>query len=201
MASNWIVLGLVGVATCHMALVTPAPRRSASHPNYNYTNIDYNLLSPLGGEFTFPCRGAPKGPTYKAYAAGSDINVLIGGAANHEGGHCQFSMTYDHVNFAVLKTVMGDCISSTFDYKVPIPRNAPNGEATFVWTWFNRRGNREMYMNCVDIEINGGSENGTIEGRKMVIANMPGYPIFPEGFGQDYAQELYDEQPTITISP
>ncbi|KAI0230059.1 hypothetical protein L0F63_002393 [Massospora cicadina] len=146
----------IGAVSAHMAMTKPAPRRSPHHPGYHGTMVDYDMTSPLGDNRAFPCRGAPAGPIYKTYPAGSDIDVHLAGTAKHGGGHCQFSMTYDHVNFAVLKTVMGDCIVKALDYKVTIPKDAPNGNVTFVWTWFNRLGNREMYMNCVDIKISGG---------------------------------------------
>ncbi|KAJ9061955.1 hypothetical protein DSO57_1015597 [Entomophthora muscae] len=191
----------VSSAIAHMALTEPAPRRSIHHPGYTWENKDYDIISPLGGSFPFPCRGAPVGPVYKAYKAGSNIDIHIDGIAKHKGGHCQFSMTYDQVNFAVLKTIMGDCIISTVHYQVAIPKDAPNGNATFAWTWFNKIGNREMYMNCVDIEITDGSDNGSIKGKKMVVANLPGYPIFPEGFETDYAVELYESQPILTVAP
>ncbi|KAI0233676.1 hypothetical protein L0F63_002243 [Massospora cicadina] len=173
-----------------MALTTPAPRRSKYHPGYSGKNIDYDLTSPLGGKRKFPCRGEPAGPIYKTYKAGSNIDVHIAGSAKHEGGHCQFSMSYDEVEFVALKTVMGDCIITSVDYKVQIPKDAPNGNVTFAWTWFNKMGNREMYMNCVDINITGGCDDGFIRGKKMVVANWPGYPTFPEGFEKDYAKDL-----------
>ncbi|KAJ9086803.1 hypothetical protein DSO57_1000427 [Entomophthora muscae] len=196
-----LLLSLLGSSAAHMALSEPAPRRSTHHPGYTWENQDFDITNPLGEQFPFPCRGAPVGPVYKAYKAGSNIDIHIDGGAKHSGGHCQFSMTYDQVNFAVLKTVMGDCIISTVDYQVAIPKDAPNGNATFVWTWFNKIGNREMYMNCVDIEITDGSDNGSIKGKKMVVGNLPGYPTFPEGFADNYGEEMFESQPIITVAP
>ncbi|KAJ9052185.1 hypothetical protein DSO57_1036758 [Entomophthora muscae] len=188
-------------AAAHMAMTLPAPRRSPQHPAYRGSGADYDITAPLGGRAKFPCRGAPAGPIFKSYQAGSDIDVRIGGSAVHGGGHCQFSMTYDSVNFAVLKTVMGNCLTASREYKVGIPKDAPNGNVTFAWTWFNKKGNREIYMNCADITITGGSNSGTITGKKMVVANWPGYPTFPEGFANNYGKALYENQPLITISP
>lgn len=31
-------------------------------------------------------------------------------------------------------------------FNIPFPKDMPNGNATFAWTWFNYVGNREMYM-------------------------------------------------------
>ncbi|KAL2018608.1 hypothetical protein VTK56DRAFT_578 [Thermocarpiscus australiensis] len=49
-----------------------------------------------------------------------------------------------------------DCIRQ---FDVPIPKDLPNGNATFAWTWFNKIGNREMYMNCAPVTISGGSDD------------------------------------------
>lgn len=50
----------------------------------------------------------------------------------------------------------GGCpLQSTYDFTMPA--DVANGDALFAWTWFNLEGNREMYMNCVDITIDGGS--------------------------------------------
>ena len=50
---------------------------------------------------------------------------------------------------------MGGCpIDRTYDFT--IPADAPSKEkALFAWTWFNRQGNREMYMNCAVVDIVG----------------------------------------------
>lgn len=187
-------------ALAHMAMMVPPPRRSPNHPGYRGGDIDYDITAPLGDRAKFPCRGAPAGPLAKTYAAGSAIAVRMGGSAVHGGGHCQFALTYDMVNFVVLKTVMGNCLTASLDYAVPIPKDAPAGNVTLAWTWFNRVGNREIYMNCADIAITG-SPAGVIQGRRMVVANWPGYPTFPEGFAADYGADLYESQDWITIAP
>lgn len=53
---------------------------------------------------------------------------------------------------------MGGC-PLALSYEFQIPGFAPNGQALFSWTWFNYEGNREMYMNCAMIEINGGADD------------------------------------------
>ncbi|KAI9297633.1 hypothetical protein K502DRAFT_346830 [Neoconidiobolus thromboides FSU 785] len=35
-------------------------------------------------------------------------------------------------------------------------------------------------MNCVDIEITGGTPGGKLTGKEMLVADLPGYPIFEE---------------------
>ncbi len=42
-------------------------------------------------------------------------------------------------------------------YKYTIPAGVAPGAYTLAWTWFNKVGNREMYMNCASIKVTGGS--------------------------------------------
>ena len=83
---------------------------------------------------------------------------------------------------------MGGCpLKLEWDFE--IPSFAPSGKALFAWSWFNIEGNREMYMNCAQVEIEGGSDsaqfdqlpeiftanigNGcrTVEGKETVFAH------------------------------
>ena len=56
------------------------------------------------------------------------------------------------------------------EFEVPLPRDLPNGNATFAWTWFNKIGNREVYMNCAPVSISGGT------GDEKAFAALP--PLF-----------------------
>jgi hypothetical protein len=51
-----------------------------------------------------------------------------------------------------------------------------NGPAIFAWTWFNKIGNREMYMVCSPIEVVGGTDDSTFVDSLPPIfrANIPG---------------------------
>jgi hypothetical protein len=49
-----------------------------------------------------------------------------------------------------------DCIN---DFEFKIPEGVKNGQATLAWTWFNNVGNPEIYMNCIAVDITGGSDN------------------------------------------
>ena len=42
-------------------------------------------------------------------------------------------------------------------YSFAIPMGIAPGAYTLAWTWFNKVGNREMYMNCASIKVTGGS--------------------------------------------
>jgi hypothetical protein len=39
-----------------------------------------------------------------------------------------------------------------------MPADLTSGEYTLAWTWFNKVGNREMYMNCAPIQITGNTD-------------------------------------------
>ncbi|THY90980.1 hypothetical protein D6C80_09370 [Aureobasidium pullulans] len=67
-----------------------------------------------------------------------------------------------------------DCLN-TFNFT--IPEGVKNGQATLAWTWFNNVGNREIYMNCVAIDITGGSDDSTMSDfPDIYLANMgPAY--------------------------
>lgn len=45
---------------------------------------------------------------------------------------------------------------TTFAYS--IPDGIAPGNYVLAWTWFNKIGNREMYMNCAPIVVSGGSK-------------------------------------------
>ncbi|KAJ2617002.1 hypothetical protein EV177_000765 [Coemansia sp. RSA 1804] len=72
--------------------------------------------------------------------------------------------------------------------------------AVFSWSWVNASGNREFYQNCADVVIKGtGSTSYT--GKKMVIANINGYPTIPE-MADDYniGVDLYNSAEDITVT-
>ncbi|KAI9297760.1 hypothetical protein K502DRAFT_346828, partial [Neoconidiobolus thromboides FSU 785] len=48
-----IVLSSFGTIYSHMEVISPAPRRS-KHLTGNKGAIDYDMSSPLGGQFSFP---------------------------------------------------------------------------------------------------------------------------------------------------
>lgn len=45
-----------------------------------------------------------------------------------------------------------------------------SGAAILSWTWFNTVGNREMYQNCVNVDIEGGSGDGQFP--PLFVANL-----------------------------
>ncbi|KAK9764321.1 hypothetical protein K7432_008266 [Basidiobolus ranarum] len=198
--SAFALLALAPYALGHMELVQPAPRQSKYNPTYKGTP-DYDMVAPLeSGRWPYPCRGYGKGGVVQTVKAGANLPVKIGGGAPHNGGHCQFALSYDDKTFVVLKDVFDDCLIASRDYSIQIPSGAPSGRATFAWAWINKTGNREYYMNCADIEIQG-TPSGSITGPKLLVANLPGYVTIPEFTNGGYSgKDLFPKRPTVKVT-
>lgn len=62
-------------------------------------------------------------------------------------------------------------------FDIPIPSGMKNSEtATFAFTWFNKIGNREMYMTCAPVSIVGGTDDEEFMDSLPPVfqANIPG---------------------------
>ncbi|KAI5805103.1 hypothetical protein EDC01DRAFT_642009 [Geopyxis carbonaria] len=152
---------LLPIVTGHMEMKTPFPIGSKFDPQNTGATVDYNMMRPMmdtGADY--PCLGnhldRPSHIT-ATYAAGSTYDLEIVGEAVHGGGSCQLSLSYDNgQTFHVIKSIMGSCPIQR-NYKFTIPADTPAGkDVLFAWTWFNKMGNREMYMNCARVEITNG---------------------------------------------
>jgi hypothetical protein len=147
-----------GLAHAHMEMTSPAPFRSKF--NKHVTNIEYTMNSPLG---VFPCKGfhsdlgTPAGASVATWQSGSQQSFTVTGGASHGGGSCQASLSYDGgKTFKVIHSYIGNCpVNGESSLSFTVPAEAPGGEAIFAWTWFNKIGNREMYMNCAAVTIEG----------------------------------------------
>ena len=175
---------LLGTCHSHMFMSKP-PSRYNKYSDYYVSNylVNYNLNSPLNVNpdyFTFPCKGFPVGPPTSTFY-NNQISVTLEGTAIHGGGHCQFGVSYDNQNFVVLKTVMYTCFLDTLTYRFELPSTAPDGNMILFWTWINRIGNREYYMECADIQVKSNNNTtGSISGKELLIVNLPGYPFVDE---------------------
>ncbi|KAG9293831.1 hypothetical protein G9A89_019169 [Geosiphon pyriformis] len=166
--------------SAHTTMKNPLPR---GHPlNPNAAVKDYNCLTtPLNGgpgcaPKPFPCGGYPVDKTItQVFKAGDVINVefwnpnfpngptdadATANQARHNGGLCEFALSYDGGNsYTKIATYHESCPDIFFDWKVKIPENAPScddpGKCIFSWSWLNALGNREFYQNCADIKIDG----------------------------------------------
>jgi hypothetical protein len=124
----------------------------------------------------FPCKGYHHDPWRATahYQAGNNYNMTLAGMAMHDGGSCQLSLSYDvGKSFQVIKSMEGGC-PYPMEYDFPIPADAPGGHALFAWTWFNLIGNREMYMNCAQVEIDGSGSTSAFQSSypDIFVANV-----------------------------
>jgi hypothetical protein len=119
------------------------------------------------------CKGS-YGTYDKPLQAGSTLAVKLFGTANHEGGGCQFGLSYDNgKSFTLLMTTDESC-PIKLDWNVPIPASAPScTNCVFAWGWIPRlSGAKEYYMNCAKVQIQGGPTTGVLNGPKMEFFNM-----------------------------
>ncbi|KAL8851197.1 MAG: hypothetical protein Q9221_003828 [Calogaya cf. arnoldii] len=167
-------LALASTADAHMKMAKPAPFGPAS--------LNNSPLSDDGSDY--PCKqraGVYDPPTTKnSLAAGSPQQIELIGQAVHGGGSCQVALTKDakptkDSKWMVIHTVEGGCpavaegnqggddtaTGNNIPYK--IPADFPPGEYVLAWTWFNRIGNREMYMNCAPVTVTGGSKKRYVD--------------------------------------
>jgi len=157
-----LALDFIKATDAHMKMASPVP--------FNVANLDNSPLQATGSNF--PCKADPNNPSSYSVSAMNEIPVdkpillSLAGSAPHDGGTCQVSITFDEEPtkdsvFKVIQTFEGSCPKeNNAQLTFNIPKDFPNAErATLAWTWFNKIGNREMYMDCAPISITGGSDN------------------------------------------
>ncbi|EON63048.1 hypothetical protein W97_02275 [Coniosporium apollinis CBS 100218] len=170
----------------HMVISNPVP--------YGQSSLNNSPLENSGSDF--PCKQRPG-----VYDITKMNNMPVGvpqkltfmGGATHGGGSCQVSVTLDqkptkNSQWKVVKSIIGGCPASVngnlgsdaqgtdaSQFEFTLPKGMPNGQYTLAWTWFNKIGNREMYMNCAPIEVTGGSSDNTVFNSlpDMFVANLP----------------------------
>lgn len=129
--------------------------------------------------------------------------ISFQGQATHGGGSCQVSLTTDTPPtkdsvFKVIKTIEGGCPSTNpgnvgtdpfgfgaDEFTFSIPNTVPTGKNyTLAWTWFNKIGDREMYMNCAPITVPASSQRrafregdiNILDERATMAASMAALP-------------------------
>ncbi|KAL4790296.1 hypothetical protein BDV19DRAFT_341313 [Aspergillus venezuelensis] len=183
------------IVDAHMVMVNPVP--------YNSDPTNNKPLDASGSDF--PCKVASYDVTQENHLTkGQASNIEFQGGATHGGGSCQISITSDRAptkdtKWSVIESIEGGCMDeaegsgnsgndasakSSFSPSFTIPDSFEDGKYTLAWTWFNRIGNREMYMNCAPITISGGGsakrldeaavEKRTEEYPDLFIANING---------------------------
>lgn len=184
------LFGLASAASAHIVMTNPVP----------FGSPDNSPLEASGSNF--PCKGiSPSGGAgQNVYKAGSTQQLAFQGGAVHGGGSCQVSVTTDlnptrDSQWKVIKSIEGGCPARDtegnlgddasaeipYKYNFDIPEEMPEGEYVLAWTWFNKVGNREMYMNCASVEINGGS------GDESFLNSLP--DMFVANIGEDCGTE------------
>jgi hypothetical protein len=175
------------LASAHVQMAEPFPINSAKDPAVpeNLKDNDMNKpLDPSGSDF--PCKGYHKQETshvskatYKAGGTGK-ISFAAGGAP-HGGGSCQISLSYDNgATWKVIKSMIGGC-PTTPSYDFTVPQDAPSSTDVLLgWTWFNLVGNREMYMNCARVTVEGSAPGR--HRRAEVAARQGGMSSLPDMF-------------------
>jgi len=174
-------------ASAHMQVVDPPVLRGKT--NKLVSSPDFNMVAPLNEDGSnFPCKGyladlsGPAGGSSKTYKAGQPASFKTEGLqAAHNGGSCQVSLSFDNgKTWKVIKSFIGNCVRSAggnvFDanqeYSFTIPADAKAGDAVWAWSWFNQTGNREMYMNCAHITIDGSGTSTLNDFPDMFVANV-----------------------------
>jgi hypothetical protein len=184
-------LAMASTVSAHMILFNPDP----------FKNPDKAPLLASGSNF--PCQVGSGGSyivnTMNQWTVGSDVILQIAqNSATHGGGSCQISVTKDKEPtpqsvWKVIHSIEGGCPTSeqANDGKInsfpfTVPSELPEGQMTMAWTWFNRLGDREMYMNCAPIEVSGGSGDGFDSLPDMAVANIAVPGSCPNQPGVDY---------------
>lgn len=182
------------LVNAHLIMTSPEP--------YNKDTLNNSPLAADGSDF--PCKSlgnafqAPSEETI--YRAGDNYTMTFQGSATHGGGSCQVSLTSDreptkNSEWMVIQSYEGGCPAdvagnlaggaasdNSLQLLFTIPENIGPGKYTLAWTWFNRIGNREMYMNCAPITVTGDSSVRSFKGAEnysnifppMFIANING---------------------------
>ncbi|RHZ69603.1 hypothetical protein CDV55_108086 [Aspergillus turcosus] len=169
--SSLVAAAMLGASAveAHMKMNKPTP--------YSASSLNNSPLAADGSDF--PCKlrdNAFQAPSQETIAQiGEVMPLTFIGSATHGGGSCQVSLTTDlqpskSSKWMVIKSIEGGCPANVdgnmsggadspdpFEFNYTIPAGIEPGKYTLAWTWFNRIGNREMYMNCAPITVTGGS--------------------------------------------
>jgi hypothetical protein len=202
----------------HMKLRSPVP--------YGLSSLDNSPLAADGSDF--PCKQRPG-----VYELEGAENILVIGEPNmlsfegsavHGGGSCQISLTTDlqptnNSRWMVIKSIEGGCpasIPGNFPtnsdgedanaLQYIVPEGIEPGEYTIAWSWLNKIGNREFYMNCGPATVIPPKKKGRIpepigtKGRNsfpdMYVANLASINECetPESFDYHYPDPGSDVQ-------
>ncbi|KAG6015871.1 hypothetical protein E4U43_004649 [Claviceps pusilla] len=186
------VLSLTTLAHAHMQMSNPPPLLSKF--NKYTTSADYDMVSPLHADGSnFPCKnhhkvlGTSQGQPVAKWTPGQSYSMTITGGASHNGGSCQVSLSFDKgASWKVIHSYIGNCpLQGESSYDFVLPADTPSGTMLFAWTWFNKVGNREMYMNCAVIDVvgDGGKKKKKKRGTAATLSTRPAMFVANVGNG------------------
>jgi len=162
-----------------MVMKTPSPAGSPNNSPLLESGSDY------------PCKGLDTKTLLlgdeNVMAVGAPQSLSFTGSAVHGGGSCQVSLAKGteiskDMKFMVIHSIEGGCpanaegnlgnsadanVAGTFQFSVPDHPDLGPGDYTLAWTWHNKIGNREMYMNCARVKVTGATK------KRYAPANMP----------------------------
>ncbi|OJJ48958.1 hypothetical protein ASPZODRAFT_60375 [Penicilliopsis zonata CBS 506.65] len=171
----------ISAVDAHMIMSRPYP--------YGQSTLNNSPLDADGSDFPCKLRGST---TYEAPSESNDFEIGVSqllsfiGSATHGGGSCQISLTTDmepskSSSWSVIKSFEGGCPANVdgnlsggaetpdpYTFNFTIPAGISPGNYTLAWTWFNRIGNREMYMNCAPITVYSGSSSSASPSKRAV---------------------------------
>ena len=177
-----LLMALAASASAHMRMAHPKP--------YGFATLNSSPLEPAD----FPCKQRPGVydiTEMNQWNAGETQQVSFLGSAVHGGGSCQFSITTDQQpsessQWKVIESVVGGCPSNATGnlpqnpdgteaatFPVKMPENIPDGQYTFAWTWINKVGNREFYMNCAPIQVGSATTKRATASAAEALASLP----------------------------
>lgn len=198
------LLGIATVATGHGVMVEPHPYNLETEPLLQVSPLNAELPFPCQGRTehvekrTTLTAGTTQ--TVKFW-----ISAVHGGGSCQFSVTYDYPPPADPAKWKTLYSIIGDCpakAAANLDtiekdkdgrengpqcgndsgtecvrqFDVPIPSGIRNSEnATFAFTWFNKIGNREMYMNCAPVSIVGGTDDEELMSSlpPVFVANTP----------------------------
>lgn len=176
------------VVEAHQYMVKPVP--------YDFSTTDFDNRPLYADGSDYPCRASAYNVvTENMMAVGEPQELAFIGTAVHGGGSCQISITSDRAptkdtKWSVLKSIEGGCVADTTGNLDGSDRSAPNpytfsftlpddvepGQYTMAYTWHNRIGAREMYMDCAPITVTAGSNSKRSENATLTRRSLDSYP-------------------------